>query len=123
MKGGKLPDKLEDGVLTANEKAQTDLSKTDLVVLSACQTGVGDIREDGVFGIQRGFKKAGAKSLLMSLWSVSDEATDLMMTKFYENLMAGKSKLQAFVAAQESLRNGKYAAPYFWASFILLDGF
>ena len=123
LKGGKLPDKLEDGVLTANEIAQTDLSKTDLVVLSACQTGVGDIREDGVFGIQRGFKKAGAKSLLMSLWSVSDEATDLMMTKFYENLMAGKSKLQAFVAAQESLRNGKYAAPYFWASFILLDGF
>ena len=123
LKGGKLPDKLEDGVLTANEIAQTDLSKTDLVVLSACQTGVGDIREDGVFGIQRGFKKAGAKSLLMSLWSVSDEATDLMMTKFYENLMAGKSKQQAFVAAQESLRKGKYAAPYFWASFILLDGF
>ena len=122
LKGGKLPDKLEDGVLTANEIAQTDLSKTDVVVLSACQTGVGDIREDGVFGIQRGFKKAGAKSLLMSLWSVSDEATDLM-TQFSENLMAGKSKRQAFVAAQESLRNGKYAAPYFWASFILLDGF
>ena len=123
LKGGRLPDKLEDGVLTANEISQIDLSKADLVVLSACQTGVGDIREDGVFGIQRGFKKAGAKSLLMSLWSVSDAATDLMMVKFYENLMSGKSKQQAFLAAQETLRNGIFANPFYWASFILLDGF
>jgi tetratricopeptide (TPR) repeat protein len=119
----KLPDNYEDGVLTANEISQLDLSKTDLVVLSACLTGLGDIREDGVFGIQRGFKKAGVQSLLMSLWNVSDEATDLMMAKFYENLMSGMTKQQAFITAQEYLRNSEYAAPYFWASFILLDGF
>ena len=123
LKGGRLPDKIEDGVLTANEIAQTDLSKTDLVVLSACQTGVGDIREDGVFGIQRGFKKAGVQSLLMSLWSVSDEATDFMMTKFYENLMSGQIKLQAFLSALESMRLSRYPSPFYWASFVLLDGF
>lgn len=123
LKGGKLPSDIDDGILTANEIAHTDLSNTSLVVLSACQTGVGDIRDDGVFGIQRGFKKAGAHSLIMSLWSVSDEATDMMMTLFYENLTAGKSKQQAFLQAQETMRQGLYSDPFFWASFILLDGF
>ena len=123
LKGGKLPKNLEDGVMTANEIAQIDLSQTDLVVLSACQTGVGDIREDGVFGIQRGFKKAGVRSLLMSLWSVSDQATDLMMTKFYDFLLAGLPKPRAFQAAQKSLRESGYDSPFYWASFILLDGF
>lgn len=123
LKGGKLPSNIDDGILTANEIAHTDLSNTSLVVLSACQTGVGDIRDDGVFGIQRGFKKAGAHSLIMSLWNVSDQATDMMMTLFYENLMAGKSKQQAFQTAQETMRHGDYANPFFWASFILLDGY
>jgi CHAT domain-containing protein len=123
LRGGKMSGDVDDGVLTANEIAHTDLSKTDLVVLSACQTGAGDIREDGVFGIQRGFKKAGAHSLIMSLWSVSDEATNLMMTSFYENYMAGMSKQKAFLAAQETMRRGVYSEPFFWASFILLDGF
>lgn len=123
LKGGKLPNDLEDGILTANEIAQLDLSNTDMVVLSACQTGVGEIRDDGVFGIQRGFKKAGVNSLLMSLWSVSDEATDMMMTLFYQNLIAGQSKREAFQNAQKALQDNRFSAPFFWASFILLDGF
>ena len=123
LNGGQLPEDIEDGVLTSNEIAHTDLGKTDLVVLSACQTGVGDIRDDGVFGIQRGFKKAGAHSLIMSLWSVDDEATDKMMTKFYEKLMEGKSKQQAFREAQHDMRQGYYGEPFYWAPFILLDGF
>ena len=122
LKGGELPENLEDGILTANEIAQVDLSKTDMVVLSACQTGVGEIRDDGVFGIQRGFKKAGVHSLLMSLWNVDDEATFKMMTRFYQNLMNGDSKQQALKKTQEEMRQSKFRNPFYWASFILLDG-
>ena len=121
LSGNKLPNGLADGVLTAREIAQVDLSHTQLVVLSACQTGLGEIRDDGVFGIQRGFKKAGARSLLMSLWKVSDQATDLMMTTFYERLVAGLPTHEAFVQAQQAVSQGGYEDPYYWASFILLD--
>lgn len=122
LQGNKLPNDLEDGILTAREIAQVDLGHAEMVVLSACQTGLGDIREDGVFGIQRGFKKAGAHTLLMSLWKVSDQATDLMMTNFYQHLIAGCSRYEAFAKAQQAVREGGFSNPYFWASFILLDG-
>ncbi len=120
----RVPQGIDDGILTAKEIAQTDLSDAQLVVLSACQTGLGEIKDDGVFGIQRGFKKAGAKSLLMSLWSVSDKATDLMMTTFYANLMKGLSKHDAFIQAQQTVRQceeNDFSDPVFWSSFILLD--
>lgn len=122
LQGNRVPRDLEDGILTAREIAQVDLSGAELVVLSACQTGLGEVKEDGVFGIQRGFKKAGAKSLLMSLWSVSDKATDLMMTTFYAKLMEGIGKQQAFLEAQQTIRNQGFDDPYYWAAFILLDG-
>ena len=82
----------EDGILTAEEIAGMDLSNTDLLVLSACQTGLGDVTSEGVYGLQRGFKIAGVNSIIMSLWEVNDSATEVMMTKFYQNLAAGKSK-------------------------------
>lgn len=121
---GNTPNGVDDGVLTAREIAQLDLRTVDLVVLSACETGLGDITGDGVFGLQRGFKKAGASTLIMSLWKVDDRATQLLMTEFYQGLTAGLSKHQAFMNAQQHLRQcegGKYNTPEYWAAFILLD--
>ncbi len=120
-----VPDNLEDGILTASEISKLDLRGLDLVVLSACQTALGDVDNEGVYGLQRGFKKAGAKTILMSLDKVDDEATKLLMVEFYKNLMAGNSKYQSLKRAQKHLRqvgNGKYNKPEYWASFILLDG-
>ena len=104
LKGLPLPEGVEDGVLTAKEIAGMDLRRLDLVALSACQTGLGEITGDGVFGLQRGFKKAGANTLLMSLWKVDDTATQLLMTQFYKNLLAGMGKYEALTAAQKYLR-------------------
>lgn len=104
LKGLPLPDGVEDGVLTAKEIAALDLRSLDLVALSACQTGLGEITGDGVFGLQRGFKKAGANTLLMSLWKVDDTATQLLMTQYYKNLLSGMGKYEALAAAQKYLR-------------------
>ena len=116
---------MNDGILTAFEISQTDLSKVDLVVLSACETGLGDIDYGGVYGLQRGFKKAGVSTILMSLDKVDDEATKILMVEFYNNLMSGKTKHESLKDAQKYLRqvdNGKYDKPEYWASFIMLDG-
>ena len=124
--GIKISQGVEDGVLTAEEISHMDLSMTNLVVLSACETGLGDVDKiNGVIGLQRGFKKAGVKSVLMSLWKVDDEATKILMVEFYRNLMDGKTKHQSLKNAQRYLRqvqNGKYDKPEYWASFIMLDG-
>ena len=121
-----IPESEEDGILTAQEISMLDLRGLDLVVLSACQTGLGDIISgEGVFGLQRGFKKAGANTILMSLDKVDDEATRILMVEFYRNLMNGKTKRESLQEAQQYLRkvdNGKYDAPRYWASFIMLDG-
>lgn len=118
--GVKIPDGVDDGVLTAQEVAQLDLRGLDLLVLSACQTGLGEITSDGVFGLQRGFKKAGAQSILMSLWKVDDNAAHLLMTEFYRGWMSGMSKYVALRQAQAIVRE-KYPDPKYWAAFILLD--
>ena len=120
-----IPEGYDDGILTALEVASLDLIGLDLVVLSACQTGQGDLGEDGVLGLQRGFKKAGANSILMSLWKVEDEATQILMTQFYKNLVSGQSKRQSLRSAQKYLREynrGQFDKPEYWAAFILLDG-
>ena len=120
-----IPKGVDDGILTAKEISNIDLLGADLVVLSACQTGLGDINSEGVWGLQRGFKKAGANTILMSLDKVDDEATRILMVEFYKNLMNGKTKHQSLKDAQKHLRsveNGKYDDPKYWASFIMLDG-
>ena len=104
LKGEKLPDNVDDGVLTAKEISLLDFRNLDLVVMSACQTGLGEITGDGVFGLQRGFKKAGANTLLMSLWKVDDIATQLLMTQFYKNLTSGMSKSGSLKHAQKYVR-------------------
>jgi len=90
-------------------------------VLSACETGLGDAKNsEGVFGLQRAFKLAGAETLIMSLWEVDDKASSELMTAFYRNWLSGKSKQAAFKEAQDTVRN-KYPDPYFWAAFVLMD--
>jgi CHAT domain-containing protein len=118
-----LPEGIEDGILTAKEISFMDLRKTDLVVLSACQTALGEITGEGVFGLQRGFKKAGVHTIIMSLWPVDDNATLLMMTEFYTNLTKGMTKREAFLAAQNKVKTtAGFENPRYWAAFIMLDG-
>ena len=120
-----IPDSIEDGILTAEEISALDLRGLDLVVLSACQSGLGDIISgEGVFGLQRGFKKAGAKTIIMSLWKVNDNATMKMMVSFYRHYLDGMSKEEAFFAAQEELRkdNTSQQERPDWAAFVMLDG-
>lgn len=118
-------DSNRDGFLTAYEMSTLDLSKTDMVVMSACESGLGDIGSEGVFGLQRGVKKAGANSILMTLNKVNDHATTLFMVHFYQGLIDGLSKNRALLEAQKYLKNaegGKWNDMKYWASFVLLDG-
>ena len=131
LKGRAVPTGVDDGILTAKEISMMNFRHLDLVVLSACQTALGDIGSDGVFGLQRGFKMAGAQTLLMSLWKVDDRATQMLMKHFYAALLGGKSKTAALHYAQKCLREytvesstgvmHPYQAPKYWAAFILLD--
>lgn len=120
---GRAADGGDDGTLTAFEIAGMDLRGLDLVALSACQTAQGDIRGDGVFGLQRGFKMASAGAILMSLWKVDDEATRVLMTEFYRNWTDGMSKHEALQEARNAVRSRpQWSSPRYWAAFILLDG-
>lgn len=114
-----------DGILTALETSTLDLSSLDIITLGACLTAQGDITSDGVFGVQRGFKKAGVNSIVMSLWGVDDNATSMLMTEFYKNWINGKSKHDALESAKQAVRSQKekgWDNPKYWAAFILLDG-
>ena len=123
LKGESLPDDVEDGVLTALELSNMNLGNVDMVVMSACQSGLGETSGEGVFGLQRGFKLAGANTLLMSLWQVDDAATQKLMIEFYRNYLSGKSKQQSLKLAQDNLRqSAEYSDPKYWAAFVLLDG-
>ncbi len=110
----------DDGVVTALEAAGLDLRGTKLVVMSACETGVGKITNgEGVYGLRRAFVIAGADSLVMSLWEVDDAATRDLMAGFYKKLETGLGRAAALQAIQkEMLATPKYAHPYYWASFV-----
>lgn len=96
---------VEDGILTARELCNLNLTHVELAVLSACQTGLGRITADGIAGLPRGLKRAGANAILVSLWDVNDHATQLLMTQFYRNLLKGKNKIESLHDAQTYVRN------------------
>ena len=118
---GKTPvEGMEDGIATAYEISQMNLGNTELVVLSACETALGDIKgSEGVFGLQRGFKMAGVKNMIVSLWQVPDKETAELMTALYTYWLAGKTISESFNQAQADMRK-KYA-PYYWAAFVLVE--
>ena len=111
----------EDGILTALEAAGLDLWGTKLVVLSACETGIGDVQNgEGVYGLRRALVLAGAKSEMMSLWKVNDAATHDLMIEFYRRLESGTGRSEALRQVQLKMLKTNYRNhPYFWAAFIL----
>ncbi|MBM4159385.1 MAG: CHAT domain-containing protein, partial [Ignavibacteria bacterium] len=117
--GGSEIEGVENGILTAYEVSNMDLSNVELVVLSACETGLGDIKGgEGVFGLQRAFKTAGVKTIIMSKWKVPDEQTVELMQLFYSNWLDKQmDKYTAFREAQKQM--SKKYEPYFWAAFII----
>ncbi len=112
---------VEDGILTAYEVSNMYLPNTKLAVLSACETGLGDIQgSEGVYGLQRAFKMAGVENLVMSLWKVPDGETAEFMQQFYKNLFAKQTIQEAFYNAQTIMKNKYRKEPYKWAAWVLI---
>lgn len=118
---GKEPATHEDGILTAYEIAQLDLSNTDLMVLSACETALGDVKaNEGVIGLQRAIKLAGVKQMIVSLWRVPDKETVGMMASFYKHWLSGLPPRDALRRGQlEMLKKGY--PPFYWGGFVLIE--
>ena len=115
------PQHHDDGMLTAYEIAQLNLSNTRLVVLSACETALGDLQGfEEVVGLQRAFRLAGVKEMIVSLWRVSDKTSMELMTLFYRNMLSGRSTRDALHSAQMTMKD-KYKQPFFWAAFVLIQ--
>lgn len=115
-------DTRNDGILTALEVLGLELSGTELAVLSACDTGVGEIHEgEGVYGLRRAFQEAGVRQVITSLWEVSDAGTQALMTAFYERLFAGMPPREAFREAQlELMESPRWGYPFIWGAFTLV---
>lgn len=115
---GLIPSK---GLLTAEKVSRCDLSGAGIVCLASCHSGQGEVTSEGIYGLQRAFKKAGAQTLILSLWEASDNATKCFMTNFYSDLINGsKNRHRAFEFAREQVRR-QYPSPVYWAGFIMVD--
>lgn len=118
LKGHQLPADAEDGLLTAADVSGLDLHGTELVVLSACETGLGQVHTgEGVFGLRRAFVLAGARTLVMSLWEIPDDETAQLMEGFYRRVLAGLPRASALREAQLELRTTR-PEPFYWGAFI-----
>ena len=111
---------LDDGILKAKEICNLNFQNVNLVVLSACKSGLGEVSRDGVYGLQRAFKKAGVKSIVMSLWAIDDSVTQDFMVYFYKGLASGLSKAKALLQEKMLIRE-KYPHSNDWTAFVLLD--
>lgn len=121
-KGGLVEEDVRDGLLSAVDISTMNLRGTDLVVLSACQTGLGKVTPEGVYGLQRAFKLAGVNTIVMTLWSVDDRVTKQFMVKFYEKLVENKwDKRESFNEARDYIRSLYPNSPYYWAGFVMVD--
>jgi CHAT domain-containing protein len=111
---------MESGILTAYEAMSLNLDQTDLVVLSACETGLGEISNgEGVYGLQRAFLVAGAKVLIMSMFKVDDEATQKLILNFYRKWQTTNNMRQSFIDAKKELRV-EYPDPIYWGAFMMI---
>ncbi len=120
-KGRPIPKGFNDGILTASEISLLHLDSAKLVVLSACNTGLGTNDTFGITtGLQKAFKLAGVESILMSLWRVPDESTALLMTNFYEALLGGHERHEALKIAMKKTKEA-FPDPYYWGAFVILD--
>ena len=118
------PTETENGLLTAREVAQNRNLPADLVVLSACQTGLGRISGDGMLGLSRAFLIAGARTVVVSQWSVSDNATKELMVAFYQNYVDLRNKAIALQKAMQKVRSiSEYSNPLYWAAFLLVGDY
>lgn len=119
MAGGSFSSRL--GLITASEIAGCDFSNTSIVSLASCHSGQGEVTSEGIYGLQRAFKKAGTQTIIMNLWQASDVATKCFMTNFYKDLVSGSGdRHKAFKHAREEVRK-KYPSPFYWAGFIMVD--
>ncbi len=125
MAGANKPDtnQVDDGYLTALEIAKLDWSATEMVVISGCESGQGEVNNgEGIYGLKRAIAVAGARSSLLSLWKVDDEATAAFMESFYGRLKKGVSRADALAATQKEFRghsNQDWRHPHKWAAFQL----
>lgn len=119
MSGGSMKDGI--GLLTAQEISTCNLANTSIACMASCNSGQGEVTSEGIYGLQRAFKKAGAATVIMHLWEADDMATKCFMTNFYSDLINGsKDRHKAFKYAQDEVRR-QYRSPFYWAGFIMVD--